>query len=129
MSFINLIISESVKAIRAQSSRTSINHLYDDISAIEKEYRCYQLNHIDVIAIRLYTSAMAFVVNEALRNYSLYDMTVPTTFLPYIYALINGLAKLDKDRQMNEVYRMKRLFSLLYFYCLRLVVSRQNLSK
>jgi uncharacterized membrane protein len=65
---------------------------------------------MDVIAIRLYTSAMAFVVNEALRNYSLYDMPIPTAFLPYIYALINGLAKLHIDIEINQVHPMKIQF-------------------
>jgi len=65
---------------------------------------------MDVIAIRLYTTAIAFVVNEALRNYSLYDMPIPTTYLPYIYALLNGLAKRDRDREINEVHPMKTLF-------------------
>jgi hypothetical protein len=127
MPFFNLIISESVKAIRGGAS---ISHLYDDIETIKQEYRCYGLNHMDVIAIRLYTTAIAFVVNEALRNYSLYDMPIPTTFLPYIYALLNGLAKLDRDREINEVHPMKTLFRLLYFYCFRLfVVSSLNLLK
>ena len=84
---------------------------YDKIDDdMEQKYRCYGLNHIDIVAIHLYTTAMGFVVNEALRNYSLYDMPISTAFLPYIYALLNGLAKLDRVREINKVHPMKALF-------------------
>jgi hypothetical protein len=104
MSFFILIVSESVEAIRSKVHGEPKNHLYDNIETIKKEYRCFGLNHMDVIAIRLYTTAIAYVVNEALRNYSLHQMPVPTAFLPYIYALLNSLAKINGDREMNEVH-------------------------
>ena len=128
-SFFDLIISESVRAIMSQIPYKPKNHLNDDIEKIVQENRCYELNEIDVMAIRLYTSAMAFVVNQALRNYSLYDMPIPTDFLPYIYALINGLVKIYKDRESNEVHSIKTVFYLFYFYSLRLVVFILDLSK
>ena len=83
---------------------------YDDIDAVEQKYQCYGLTRIDVIAIRLYTTAMGFVVNGVLRNYSLYDMPISTAFLPYIYALINGVIKLGRNKEVNEIHSMKTLF-------------------
>ena len=124
-----LVISESAEAIRFKAHGKPKSHLYDNIQTIKKEHQCYGLNDMDVIAIRLYTSAMAFVVNEALRNYSLYHMPIPTAFLPYIYALLNSLAKINRDIEMDEVHSMKKLFWLVYFHCLRLVVSSTNLEK
>jgi hypothetical protein len=98
-----LVVSESVDAIRSHINGTKRNHFYDNVDQVKEEYRCYQLTHIDVIAIRLYTTAMAYVVNRALRDYSSHGIPVPTDFLPYIYAFLNALAKLDIDAAMNEV--------------------------
>jgi hypothetical protein len=110
-SFFILIVSESVEAVAAKlQDDVKKKYFYDNIDVVEQNHRCYGLNRIDVIAIRLYTTAMGFVVNEVLRNYSLYDMPISTAFLPYIYALINGLAKLGRNREMNEVHSMETLF-------------------
>lgn len=116
--FFERIISESVEAIRLKVHGDTKSHLYDDVAKIKDEYRAYGLNHIDVIAIRLYTTAVAYVVNEALRNYSLYHMPIPDKFLPYIYALLNALAKIDSDRIINEVQPMKTLFQYASFWVL-----------
>lgn len=97
------IISESVQAIQLKINGRTKSYLYDDVSRIKDEYRVYGLNHIDIIAIRLYTTAIAYVVNEALRNYSLHHMPISDNFLPYIYALLNAFTKLDRDRAINEV--------------------------
>jgi len=125
--FFSRIILESVQAIRVKIHGDTKSHLYDDVAKIKDEYRAYGLNYIDVIAIRLYTTAVAYVVNEALRNYSLYHMPIPDTFLPYIYALLNGLAKLDRDRIINEVQSVKTLFLCVYFRSVRPMATSRNL--
>ena len=121
------IISESVQAIRLKIHGNTKSHLYDDVAKIKDEYRAYGLNHIDVIAIRLYTTAIAYVVNEALRNYSLYDMPIPDNFLPYIYALLNALAKVDSNRIINEVQSVEILFLCIFLCSVRQMVTSLNL--
>ncbi|CAF1292510.1 unnamed protein product [Adineta ricciae] len=93
---------ESAEAIRHDSRYKSRSHLSDNIESLKKDYTAYDLNDIDILAIRLYTTAISYVVNEALRNYSLYDTPVPPIYQPYIYALLNAFVKLDRDRVMNE---------------------------
>jgi hypothetical protein len=114
--FFNLIVSESVEAFMAKlKNDVKTKHFYDNIDVVEQKYQCYGLNRIDVIAIRLYTTAVGFVVNEVLRNYSLHDMPISTAFLPYIYALINGLIKLDKNREVNEIHPIKNTVLITLF--------------
>ena len=87
------------------------------------------MSHMDVIAIRLYTTAMAFVVNDALRDYSFRGIPVPSDFLPYIFALLNGLAKIGGDQEMDEVHSMKTLCSTSCSHHPRLAISSTHLAK
>ena len=106
MSFVIFLVSESVVAIRNKIRGKTTSHLYDDVERIKEAYQSYRLSHIDVIAIRLYTTAVAYVVNEALRNYTLHHMPISPAFLPYIYALLNGLAKIYTYSDIDEVQSM-----------------------
>lgn len=118
--FFGRIISESVYAIQDQirgKPKARVNN--DDVTKLQVEFRAYDLSFIEVKAIRLYTTAVAYVVNEALRNFSLHHMPVPNDFLPYIYTLLNALAKLDSTRMINEVQSVKTLFLCVYFHFFR----------
>ncbi|UJR16712.1 hypothetical protein I4U23_003612 [Adineta vaga] len=95
----------SAEAIRSDSKIRSRCHLYDDVDSLVRDFRAYELNRLDVLAIRLYTTAISYVVNEALRNYSFFGIPIPTTYIPYIYALLNALAKLDSNRLTNEALK------------------------
>ena len=104
-----LVVSESVEAIRSRAQSKMKNYSHDNVEALKEQFKCNGLSHIEVIAIRLYTTAISYAVNRALRDYSVHDIPVPTDFLPYIYALLNGLAKITGNQVMDNVHWMKTL--------------------